>query len=149
MLAVLIKLIFSSINLITHIITKAIFSTAAYFVVLLIQAFKVPGEATKGILEQAADAFRTILEKLFDIIIEVISSILSTFFNVIKDGIIDSIVSGSSAIGDLIEQTKNAFEGLLNDVPEITQGFVEMVSNLISDVLNNCMEALGYIQENA
>uniref|UniRef100_A0A803LNJ3 Uncharacterized protein n=1 Tax=Chenopodium quinoa TaxID=63459 RepID=A0A803LNJ3_CHEQI len=109
----------------------------------------VPGEATKGILEQAADAFRSVLESVFGFIIEVIITIISTIFDKIKDGIIESIVSGSSALGEMMDQTKNSFEGLLNDVPEIIQGFSEMIVTMITDLLNNSMEALGIVQENA
>uniref|UniRef100_A0A803KQ48 Uncharacterized protein n=1 Tax=Chenopodium quinoa TaxID=63459 RepID=A0A803KQ48_CHEQI len=149
MLAPLIKLIFLIINTFCNIITKVLFSTTAYFVVLIIHALKVPGDATKGILEQAADAFRSVLESVFGFIIEVIITIISTIFDKIKDGIIESIVSGSSAIGEMIDQTKNSFEGLLNDVPEIIQGFSEMIVTMITDLLNNSMEALGIVQENA
>ncbi|KMT05557.1 hypothetical protein BVRB_7g168040 [Beta vulgaris subsp. vulgaris] len=149
MVAALVTLVFSLISTVSNIITKVIFSTTAYFLVLIIQGLKVPGEATKGILEQAAETFRSVLEFVFGLIIELISTIISKVFDAIKDGIIESITSGSSAVGDIIEQTKTSFEGLLNDVPEITLGFSEMIFTLISDLWNNCMEALGYVQENA
>lgn len=149
MLAALIKLIFAIINTFCNVITKVIFSTTAYFVVLIIHAFKVPGEATKGILEEAAGALRSFIEYAFELIIEVIKYILFAIFDKIKDGIIESIVSGSSALGEIIEQTKNSFEGLLNDVPEIIQGFSEMIVTMISDFLSNSMGALGIVQENA
>lgn len=58
MLAVVVsKLIFLSINIISHIITKAILSMAAYLVVLLIQGFKEPaGEDINGVVEHGTDA---------------------------------------------------------------------------------------------
>ena len=45
----------------------------------------------------------------------------------------------------------NSFEALLNNVVsyEIIQGFAQMVSTLIFDVLNNCIQALGYVNKNA
>jgi len=149
MVAVLLKLVFYTISTITNLISRLIFSTTAYFLVVLIQAFKVPGEATKGIIEQAAEAIKSVLEYVLVLIVDVIGTIISTIFDTIKGAAIESIVAGSSAMADLVEQTKTSLEGLLNDVPEIVEGFSEMVTKMISDLWNNCMEALGYVQENA
>ena len=143
------KLVFYTISTITNLISRLIFSTTAYFLVVLIQAFKVPGEATKGIIEQAAEAIKSVLEYVLVLIVDVIGTIISTIFDTIKGAAIESIVAGSSAMADLVEQTKTSLEGLLNDVPEIVEGFSEMVTKMISDLWNNCMEALGYVQENA
>lgn len=149
MVAGLLKLVFYTISTITNLISRLIFSTTAFFLVVLIQAFKVPGGATRGIIEQAAEAIKSVSEYVLGLIIDVISTIISFIFDTIKDVIIESIVSGSSAVADLVDQTKTSLEGLLNDVPEIIEGFSEMVTTMVSDLWNNCMEALGYVQENA
>ena len=82
---------------------------------------------------------------------EGISTLLSSLLNAIINGIVDTIVSESSAVGELIHQIMNSFEALLNNVVsyEIIQGFAQMVSTLIFDVLNNCIQALGYVNKNA
>uniref|UniRef100_A0A7C9CJG7 Uncharacterized protein n=1 Tax=Opuntia streptacantha TaxID=393608 RepID=A0A7C9CJG7_OPUST len=150
MVAILFKLIFYVISAISNIITKVIFSTTAYFIVLLIHALKVPGEATKGLLEQAADTLRSALEYVVGLIMEVISTSISAIIDTIKDGIIESIVHGKSALAELVEQTKSSFEGLLKEVvPEIVQGFSDMATNIVSDLWNNYIQAIGYVQENA
>ncbi|KAJ8428627.1 hypothetical protein Cgig2_015745 [Carnegiea gigantea] len=144
MVAILFKLIFCVISMISNIITRLIFSTTAYLIVLLIHALKVPGEATKGILEQAAGALRSALEYMLGTIMEVISTSISSIIHAIKDGIIESIVNGKSALAELVDQTKSSFEGLLKDVvPEIVQGFSEMATNIVSDLWNNYIEAIG------
>lgn len=107
------------------------------------------GGATKGIIEQAAEAIKSVLEYVLGLIIDMISTIISFIFDTIKGVVIESIVSGSSAVADLADKTKTSLEGLLNDVPEIVERFSEMVTKMISDLWNNCMEALGYVQENA
>ncbi|KAK9757206.1 hypothetical protein RND81_01G148000 [Saponaria officinalis] len=149
MVAILFNLVYYTINTITNVITKVIFSTTAYFFVVMFQAFKVPGEATKGILERVAEFIRWTLEYTFEVIIDVISTLIVTIIEKIKDGIVEIIVSGSSATGNIIDQTKSSLEGLIKDVSEIIQGFAEMIFTLVYDLWNNYFEAIDYVKENA
>ncbi|KAL9228356.1 hypothetical protein vseg_003946 [Gypsophila vaccaria] len=149
MVAVLFNLVFYTISAFCNVITKVIFSTTAYFVVVMLQSFKVPGEATMGLLEQIAGIIRSILEYVLELLVDVITTVISTIFDKIKDGIVESIVSGTSTAGELIEQTRTSLEGLLKDVPEIIQGFSDMIVSLVSDMWNNYFEAIEYAKENA
>ncbi|KAK9726616.1 hypothetical protein RND81_05G227100 [Saponaria officinalis] len=112
-------------------------------------AFKAQGEATKGVLEQIGNIIRSILEYVFELIIDLITTLISTIFDKIKDGLVESIVSGASTAGDLLDQTKTSLEDLLKDVPEIIQGFSEMLVTLVTDLWNNYFEAIDYVKENA
>ncbi|KAK9726615.1 hypothetical protein RND81_05G227100 [Saponaria officinalis] len=149
MVAVLFNLVFYTITAITNLITKVVFTTTAYFIVVMLQAFKAQGEATKGVLEQIGNIIRSILEYVFELIIDLITTLISTIFDKIKDGLVESIVSGASTAGDLLDQTKTSLEDLLKDVPEIIQGFSEMLVTLVTDLWNNYFEAIDYVKENA
>ncbi|KAK8611729.1 hypothetical protein V6N13_131772 [Hibiscus sabdariffa] len=37
---------------------------------------------------------------------------------------------------------------LFAELPEIAEGFSEMVSTVVTDLWHNCMQALGYVKEN-
>ncbi|KAK9944720.1 hypothetical protein M0R45_010275 [Rubus argutus] len=107
----LLKLIFFALSFMTNLVSRLIFSATAHLVVLLINGYRAPRQAT-------------------------------------HEGLTGSASVATSAIGGLIEKTKNSLDGL-TDFPEVFEGLSEMVSQMVMDLWNNCKDALGYITENA
>lgn len=79
---------------------------------------------------------------------DAISALISTMFDYLKEGVTGSASVATSAIGGLIEKTKNSLDRL-TDFPEVFEGASEMVSEMVMDLWNNFKDALGYITENA
>ncbi|KAL9239152.1 hypothetical protein vseg_013500 [Gypsophila vaccaria] len=146
---VLLNLVFHTLNTIINVITKVILSTTTYFLVVMLQALKVPGEATKGILDQVAGLIRSMVVYIFEVTINMINTLIVTVIEKISDGIVGTIVLGVSATGYMIDQTKSSLEALLKDVPRIIQGFAEMIFTLVCDLWNNYFEAVEYVKKNA
>lgn len=149
MVVFILKFIFLAISTLANLITKLFFTSIANLIIVLIHAFKVPGEALQGGLEQVGEALKGCLEYILELLIEVIKTIISTAFDAVINGATGSAAVAGSAIGGLVEKTRTSFEGLLNDFPEIMEGFSEMVSTVVSDLWNNYKDALGYVTENA
>ncbi|OMO66025.1 hypothetical protein CCACVL1_21313 [Corchorus capsularis] len=149
MLAMLLKIIFYVVSTLSNLVTRLIFSATAYVVVLLIHAFKVPGEALQGALEQLAEAIKTCFEYLVELIIELTASLISSGFNLIIEAVTSSASVSGTVFGTLVEKTKSSLEELLTGLPEIADGFSEMISTVITDLWNNYKYALGYVTENA
>lgn len=144
----LLKFIFFIVSTISNLISRLIFSTTAHVLVQLLQAFKVPGERTQNALEQVRNVVQGCIEYLVDLAMNVTTSIISFIFDLLKEGISSSSVATVSAITGLMEITKNSLDGLLKDVPEVLKAFTEMISTIVTDLLNNCKDAIGYVAEN-
>lgn len=142
-------MIFFAVNAISNLVSRLIFTVTAYVLVLIIQAFKVPGEAAHGALQQIAEAIKGCFEYLLEMIMEAISSLISSCFDLLTEVVTGSAAVTGSAVGGLVEKARNSFDGLLKDLPELANDFYEMVSTLISDLWNNYKEAVGYVTENA
>ncbi|PON75062.1 hypothetical protein PanWU01x14_044140 [Parasponia andersonii] len=144
----LLKIIFFILSTISYFVSRFIFSTIAYLLVFLIHTLKVPGENAKGLLEQVAEALKGFIQYTFDLAVEAITTIVSMSFDHVKEGVMGSASVASSAVLGLVEQTKASFEGLVKDLPELWEGFSEMVSTIATDLWNNYKDALGYVREN-
>ncbi|GFZ13336.1 hypothetical protein Acr_23g0017210 [Actinidia rufa] len=149
MLPFLLKFLFLALSTLSYLISRFLLTATAYLLVLAIHAFKVPGEAVKGALEQVSDAVKSCVEYLLEVLLEALSAAVSTLFDLLKDGISGSAAATGSAIGGLVEQMRNSVDGLLKDLPEVLEGFSEMVSTIVTDLWNNYREAIGYVTENA
>ncbi|KAJ4728429.1 Anti-sigma-I factor RsgI6 like [Melia azedarach] len=149
MVVFLLKFIFFFISTLSSLITRLIFSATAYLLVLFIQAFKVPGEAIQGALEQLADAIRSCFEYLWEILVEAIGSLISSAFDLFIQAVTESAVSSVSAVSDLAEKTRGSFDGLLKYLPEIFEGVAEFISNIAANLWKNYIDALAYVTENA
>lgn len=103
----------------------------------------------QGALEQLAEAMRACVEYVSGIIIEAIGSLISSAFDLLKQGVTESAVVSGSAVVGLVEKTRDSFEGLLKDIPEIFEGLAEMISNIAADLWKNYIDAFGYVTENA
>ncbi|KAG2672586.1 hypothetical protein I3843_13G041400 [Carya illinoinensis] len=149
MVIFLLKIIFLAITTSWNLLTRLLFTAVANLLVVSIHAFKVPGEAARGALEQVAEALRGCLEYFLELLIEAVKTLISTVFDALINGVSGSAVFAGSAIGGLVEQTRTNLEGLLTDVPELLESFSEMISTMVSDLWNNYKDALGYVTENA
>ncbi|KAK9944721.1 hypothetical protein M0R45_010276 [Rubus argutus] len=144
----LLKLIFFALSFMSNLISRLIFSATAHLVVLVIHGFRAPGQATHGSLQQLSELIKSCFEYMLELIMDAISALISTLFDYLKEGVTGSASVATSAIGGLIEKTKNSLDGL-TDFPEVFEGVSEMVSEMVMDLWNNCKDALGYITENA
>lgn len=146
---ILINLIFSTITLISNLLSLLIFKVTACLLVIAIQGLKVPGEAILSAMEQFGDLIRGCVESLLEIILEVISEIVGLVFGLVKDGIFGSVTAtGAAAIG-LIEMMRSGYEGLLEQVPALISSVFEMITTMVQDLWNNYMDAQSYVTENA
>lgn len=149
MLALALKVIFCIISTLSNLVTRLIFSATAYVLVLLIHAFKVPGEALQGALEQLAEAIKSCFEYFLELIIELTGSVISSFFNLFIEAVTSSASVSAATFAILVETTRTSLAELLTGLPEIAEGFSEMISNMVTDFWNNYKYALEYVTENA
>lgn len=100
------------------------------------------------VLEQVTDMIKAFLEYLVGFIIQEIMTIVSSLFNLVTEVIL-SIPSGiAAAVAGLIEKSSTMFNWALEDFPELLNAFLEMVSKIVTGLLENCKDAVGYVAEN-
>ncbi|KAF5810339.1 hypothetical protein HanXRQr2_Chr04g0168221 [Helianthus annuus] len=133
-LLILINLIFSSITLISNILSRLLFTFTAYLLVIAIQGLKVPGEALQSAMEQFGGFIRSCVEYLFELFLE---------------SVFGSVAATGAAAGGLVEKTRSAFQGLTEEIPTVVEGAVEMVTTMVTDLWNNYIDAQSYVTENA
>ncbi|GAV78210.1 hypothetical protein CFOL_v3_21678 [Cephalotus follicularis] len=148
MVAFIFNFIFSVVTTLANIITRLIFTTTAYLIVLLIHAFKVPGEALQTGMEYVGEVIRACFDYVFELAWEAISTLISTAFDNFVEAVTGSVSVTGSVFGDLVEKTRASLDGLLEDLPEIIGGLSEMIMTIVSDLWNNYKDALGYVAEN-
>ncbi|CAB4291185.1 unnamed protein product [Prunus armeniaca] len=149
MVVFLLKLFFFALSFISNLVSWLIFSGTAHILVLLIHGFRGPGQAIHGTLQQVTEVIKSCSEYFVGLLMEAISALISTIFDYLKEILTGSAVVTTSAIGDLMEKTKTSLDGLLTDVPEVSEGLSEMVFTIVADLWNNCKDAFGYVAENA
>ena len=148
MVLFLLNLVFLVLSLLLNVVSRLIFTTAAHLLVLTIQAFKLPGQAIQGALEQLGNVIRVCLEYLVELGIEATTTLISSLFDLVKDGVSGSAAATGSAIGGLMENTRASFDSLIKDFPVVFEGFTELLATAATDQWNNCKDAIGYILEN-
>ncbi|KAG5567215.1 hypothetical protein RHGRI_002691 [Rhododendron griersonianum] len=149
MVLVLVNFVFSAVTAITNLLSRLILTATAYLLVLVIRALKLSGGAMKVAIEQLSEGLKSFAESFFVSLVEVIGNIFSTLFDVIKEGISVSADAIGSALVVLMEQTGNSVVGFLKGLALVFEGFVGMVSTIITDLWNNLMDATGYVTKNA
>lgn len=149
MLVLLLKPITFLVATLWSLLTRLIFNTIAYTVVLLIQGLKSSGEGSLGIFQQVAEIIRACFEFILQLLIGSISSIVSLVFEAVKDVITGSVSATGSMAAELAEKLKTSFEESLKQVPELFEEVVHMMSNMVTDLWNNYKEAVGYVAGNA
>lgn len=144
----LLKLIFFVVSLVANLVSRLIFSTIAHLLVLLIHGCKLPGQAIHGGLGQVSEAIKSCLEYFLGLIMEVISALISTFFDYLIESVTGSAAAATSTVWDLLEKTKTSLDAL-KSFQEAFEGLPEMTFDIVKDLWNNYKDALGYVVENA
>ncbi|KAH7576397.1 hypothetical protein JRO89_XS01G0053200 [Xanthoceras sorbifolium] len=121
----------------------------AYLLVLIIQAFKVPGEAIHGALDQLGDIIKACFEYFLEVLMEAIGSIISSGLDLLKEAVIESVTATGSTMGSLAEKSRDSLDVVMKSLPDILDGLWEMVSTIFKDLWDNYMDALGYVTQNA
>lgn len=116
--------------------------------VQMIQALKVPGEGSQQVLEQVKNLIRACLEYLMGVIIKVVTSVFSSLFDLVKEGVVSSSSGLAGALTELVEKSKTSLEDVVQQVPEMLDAFLEMVGNITADLWNNGNNAVSYVAEN-
>lgn len=127
----LLKIIFFSLSALSNIVLHIIFNVIAHLFVLVIQAFRVPGRAMEGALEQVRSLIGACLDYLLELVLEVIKSLCFAFLDHLKESISSSAVATGSAISN----------GLLEDFPELLEGLSDTIFTLLIDFWNSYIEA--------
>ncbi|KAL8500964.1 hypothetical protein ACS0TY_020521 [Phlomoides rotata] len=148
MAVVLLKLVFSTLSALSNMITRLIFTTAAHVVVQMIQALKIPCKNSQRVLDQVKDMMRTCLEYLLDLIIKAITTVLSSLFDLVKEGVLNSSYGLVAAVTGLVVMSKTSLDDAVKDVPEVLEAFTDMVGKIVADLWNNCNDALAYVKDN-
>ncbi|KVI01336.1 hypothetical protein Ccrd_020403 [Cynara cardunculus var. scolymus] len=141
---ILINLIFSTIIMLSNLLSHLIFNTTAYLLVIAIQGLRVPGEALQSAMEQIADLIRTCIGYVLEVVMEVISEIVGLVFDLVKEGVFGSVSATGAATVGVVEKMKSGFDGLTEEIPAVVEGVVEMVTTVVSDLWNNYMNAQNY-----
>ncbi|GLT28138.1 hypothetical protein SLA2020_030920 [Shorea laevis] len=126
-------------------ILARLFGFSIYLFVQAIQVFKVPGETIQGGLEQVAEFIKTCFEFVFGIIIEIISAIASALLDHVKEAIKGSAAEMVSKVVDLMENTRNSLDGLLKDLPEIGESFLQMIQTVIETLWDGYKDSVKYL----
>ncbi|KAL8191869.1 hypothetical protein R6Q57_028600 [Mikania cordata] len=146
---ILTNIIFSTITLISNLLSRLIFNVAAYLLVIAIQALKFPGDALQTGMEQIVGFIRSCVEYLLEVILEVISEVIGLVFDLLKEGVFGSVAATGAVAGGLVEKVRSAFDGFMEEFPAVVEGSVEMVTTMVTDLWNNYMNAQSYVTENA
>ena len=144
----LLKLILWALSSLASLATFIIFRAVALIVVLFIQLFRVPGLAIEGALEHIAVLLRTAVECVFDLLKDGLVSLISSGVELVSGTATGSISLTTSAVVELTEKMKNAFDMLAEIFPEAFEGMSEMVGKMVSDLWDNYKDAVGYIIQN-
>ncbi|PWA86254.1 hypothetical protein CTI12_AA141840 [Artemisia annua] len=148
-LIILMNLIYSTITMISNLVSRLLFNVTAYLIVFAIHAFKVPGEAMLSGMEHIGDLIKSCIEYLLEIGMEVVSGSVGLVFDLVKVVIFGSVAATGAAAGGLVEKTRSGFDGLFEDIPAMVKGAVEMFTTMVADLWNNYMDAQNYVKENA
>jgi phage-related protein len=149
MLVLLLKPITFVVITLWSLLTRLIFNTIAYTIVLLIQGLRSSGDGSLGIFQQLAEIIKTCFEFILQILIDSITSIVSLVFDVLKDIITGSVSATGSIAAGLAEKLKSSFEESLKQLPELIGEISVMMSNMVTELWNNCKEAVEYVTGNA
>lgn len=149
MLVLLLKLITFIVVTLWSLVTRLIFNTIAYTIVLLLQGLKGSGEGSLGIFQQVSEIIRGCFEFILQLIVNSINSIISKVFDIIKDSITGSVVATGSVAAELGEKIKTSLEESLKQVPQLFEELSNMTSEMVTEFWNNYKGAVGYVTENA
>ncbi|KAI3782847.1 hypothetical protein L2E82_12905 [Cichorium intybus] len=145
----LINIIFSTITLLSNLISRLLFTVTACLLVIAIQGLKVPGEALQAGMEQVGGLIKSCVEYLFEIVVEMISGIVGLAFDLVKEGVFGTVVATGAVAGGLVEKMRSGFDLVVEEIPAVIVSAMEMVTTMVTDLWNNYIEAQSYVTENA
>jgi len=147
MIAALANLIFLTISLLSSSISYVIFHVAACSFVLFVQTFKIPGEAINALIKLVRDTAESFVPKLCKVVVDVITEVFTILFDLAKGRVIRISDSISLNIGDVREKGMPWFDQFLKEWPKVFEGFIDMLSTMVSGLWNNYKGALYYVYQ--
>ncbi|CAJ1921559.1 unnamed protein product [Sphenostylis stenocarpa] len=129
-------------------LTRLIFNTIAYTIVLLLQGLKGSGEGSLGVFKQVAEGIRVCFEFILQLVINSTSSILSKVFDILKESITGSMAASGSVAAEQAEKLKTSLEESFKQVPQLLEGLSNMTTDMVKELWNNYQGAVGYVKEN-
>lgn len=150
MALLLLKLIFTTFTTLFNLISRIIFLGTARVLVLAIQALRVPGEALHVWLEQGAETMKEYLKYFLEqIVYQAVGYLISNGFGLVKQAVWESGGFSKELMAGLVEKMGTWVGKIMEDVPEMFEGFRELISAIVTDLWNNYVEAILYVKENA
>lgn len=149
MVLLLLKLVFFVVSVLSDLVTRVIFATAAHVLVQMIQLITAPGKNSLWLLEQVRDVIKTCLEYLVQLVIHVISTLISSLFDAVKEGVLNSSSGVASVVAELLVKLRTSLEEAVQQIPEVMDAFAQMIGKVVADALNNCNAAIAYVSEKA
>ncbi|KAG4921604.1 hypothetical protein JHK86_050417 [Glycine max] len=148
MLVLLLKSVTFVVVTLWSLLTRLIFNTIAYTIVLLLQGLKGSGEGSLGIFQQVADGIRGCFEFILQSTISSINSIISNVFDILKESITGSVAASGSVAAELAEKLKTSLKESLKQVPQLFEELSNMMSEMVKELWDNYKGAVGYVTEN-
>nr|KYP56391.1 hypothetical protein KK1_002629 [Cajanus cajan] len=148
MLVLLLKPITFVVVTLWSLLTRLIFNTIAYTIVLLLQGLKGSGEGSLGIFQKVAEAIKGCFELILRLIINSLDSIISKVFDILKESIKGSVAASGTVAAELSEKLKTSIDDSLKQVPQLFEELSNMTSQMVTELWNNCKGAVGYVTEN-
>ncbi|XP_071721519.1 uncharacterized protein [Rutidosis leptorrhynchoides] len=144
-MAVLIKIICSTIAMISNHLSYLLCNAVPYVLIIAIRALKVPAEVVQCALEQISCHFTCVvyfLKVFSNIIFQAMSMIVWSFFDiVVKVGMMATTAAGRG----FADKLKSAFKELIE---EIYESVLEMIKGLVEHLFEYLMEiVLGAISK--
>ncbi|CAN8258209.1 unnamed protein product [Cochlearia groenlandica] len=147
MIAALANLIFSLVSLLSNSISYVIFHVTACSFVLFVQAFKIPGEAICALIKLVRDTAESCFPKLCELLVDLVYQVFTFLFDLAKGRFLTLSDSILLKIGDVREKGMTWFDMFLKEWPKVFEGFIEMVSTIVSGLWNNYKDALYYVYQ--
>jgi phage-related protein len=122
-----------------------VFRGTATLIIALLKLLSTPGNAAGGLIDNLRSIFSAIGEFVFDLIWDIISSVISGFFEFVGNAITGFGDLMMEAVMELLKLSKEGSEELFGLVQEIFGGLSEIISKLVVSILDNCQEAIGSI----
>ncbi|KAF7845601.1 UV-B-induced protein [Senna tora] len=139
--------IFASIRLWSF-LTRLIFSTMAYLLVLLINGFKGPGDAVQGGFQQMSEVIRACFKLVLKLIMEAMNLMITKLFDIVKQSVIGTVGVTGSVVGDVAEKMKTWCDEAFKCLAELSKEISAMLTNMFKDFWNNYNHAVGYVKQN-
>lgn len=135
--------------MLSNLLSRLLFTSTAFLLVLIVNALKIPGEALQRALEQITDLIRAGFWYALKVILETMSDLISTSFDFLKEAASEFVVSAGPVFEAFLEKGKDSVEWLSKVLVEVFEGLSEMISTVAIDLWNNYKEAISYVTKNA